>query len=87
MEDRDHGYRLIHKDVIDALRAENECLRAENDAVWDALSGLADYLTPDQIHAELRRRKIDMAKAVERVRAALEARHNKPPADVRPWTH
>jgi hypothetical protein len=49
-------------------------LRAENDAAWDALADLGDYLTPDQISAELKRKGIDTSRAIERVRAALRAR-------------
>jgi hypothetical protein len=66
-------FAVGNKDVRQLL-AVVERLRAENDAVWDALADLDDYLTPEQISAELVRKGIDVTKAFERVKAALRAR-------------
>jgi hypothetical protein len=56
---------------VGRLLAVVEHLRAENAAAWDALADLGDYLTPEQISAELARKGIDTSRAIERVRAAL----------------
>jgi uncharacterized protein (UPF0335 family) len=74
ISDLAHNDFTVNNEDVRQLLATIERLRAENDAVWDALADLGDYLTPEQISAELARKGIDTSKAIERVRAALRAR-------------
>jgi uncharacterized protein (UPF0335 family) len=74
ISDLAHNDFTVKNEDVRQLLAAVERLKAENDAAWDTLADLGDYLTPEQISAELARRGIDVSKAIERVRAALRAR-------------
>jgi hypothetical protein len=62
--------RVLLADLADEVAR----LTAENDAVWDAIETLGDFLTSEPISEELKRYDFDVTRAFERVKAALRAK-------------
>jgi aspartokinase len=63
----------------DAMEAEIALLKKENDAAWDAIKVLGDYLTSEEISEELKRRGFDAAKAFARIKVVLRAKKGEGP--------
>lgn len=74
ISDLAHNDFTVSNDVTRSLLTVIDRLKAENDAAWDALADLGDYLTPEQIGVELKRKGIDTAEAFAKLRAALRAK-------------
>jgi aspartokinase len=67
---------IIAEAVVDhdAMEAEIALIKKENDAVWDAIKVLGDYLTSEEISEELKRRGFDAANAFARIKVVLRAK-------------